>query len=157
MAVTSSQLYLAMITLLSMHELPAPSFGFAVITEQPMWGNVFSFVSSAKQAVVLNALVLSLYALWKDTPASRFLNLHVVLFLASYGVLLLLNFMFWESDRISITQSLSTPLLQAGVSPPDSLVTIVAIPVVLFNLVLLPLSFFIQPSGCRGIDITVAA
>ena len=177
----SKQLYLAMITLFGMMYLPSPTFGYARVTSpDAMWGNVFSFLASTNHAVTVNTFALGLSALWKGSPASRLVHLHVVLFVGTYLILLLMNFLLWDSHTVEwstvipgyvfasatdVSVSGSTVAAVGAVagqgfvtfSAPSELVTIVAIPMVLFNFLLLPLALYTERSACQLIRVTVDA
>ena len=161
--VTSAQLYLSVVTLTALFSLPSPHFGYAIVTTpDATWGNVFSFVASANHAILINTAILGVYALYRDVPASRFLNLHVVLVGATYVTAMLMNFMLWDSHKLAWSTAIPGAVssmdnlgngtiayaeqLVVGFDPPAELVTVVATPLIAFNLVLLPLALFASPS-----------
>ena len=175
-ALTSGQLYLAMVTLTGMSFMTYPAFGYAVVTTpSALWGNVFSFLATTNHAVIVNAFVLGLHALWKGASPSRLLHLHVVLFVGTYMLCLLMNFLLWDSNKIlwstaitgyvqaSYTQvkngddvSISAGKGFVAFDPPGDLVAIVAIPVFLFNFVVLPVGLRGGQMPCRMVSVTVA-
>ena len=176
-ALSSGQLYLAMITLAGMSSMGSPNFGYGVVTTPTaLWGNVFSFLAATNHAVIVNTFVLGLHSLWKGVPASRLLHIHVVLFVSTYMIALVMNFLLWDSNRLEWSTAMTgyvpasysqvkdgldaTATAGAGFvafNPPAELVGIVAAPFFIFNFVVLPLGLFMSQSTCRLVSVTVNA
>ena len=157
--VSSTQLYLLTITVCSLLCLPAPTFGYAIVTSEALWGNIFSFAASINHAVIVNVAFLGIHSLMMDVEASWLLNVHVVLFAGTYLLCLLMNFLLWEGQKlmwstmipvfVTARNGSSTAVAtMVTFDPPDELVTLVAAPTVLFNFVVLPFALFMRRSTC---------
>jgi hypothetical protein len=147
--------------------LPSPSFGYAIVTDPHILGNIFTFIGSLNHAVVVNVAAIGLFTLSKGKSATGLLNLHVLLFLATYVACLLLNFVLWEGHKIMWSTAVGVAVADSaalkdgayvkaaavGLSfdPPPELTSMVVIPTILFNFIMLPLYLWrhwTSASGC---------
>ena len=149
-ALTSGQLYLAMVTFAAFSSYYSSNFQYVMVSSPgtpALWGDVFTFLCSTHNAVVFNMAALGLHAIWKGAEAaSRLLHVHVVLYFGTYLLLLLLNFLAYDNDKISWTQ---------GKLPSDK-IGYLAIPIFLFNFLILPLGLRGGQMPCRMISVSVA-
>lgn len=150
----TSEFYLPLLTLFATLYLPSPSFPYARTSDPPLLGHMFSFSTATHHAVLVNMAVLGMYMLWKGASATRLLNVHVALFFFTYLVCLFINFLIWETPTIS-WNAVMTGYWETGSGDfmwsPSDIRTVVTVPFVLFNLVLLPLALAqcpVLPGGC---------
>ena len=147
-ALTSGQLYLAILTLVSLSHLPMPSFDYVMVSSPALWGDVFTMLATVNHAVVINTAALGLHAIWKGAEAaSRLIHVHVVLYFGTYLLLLLINFLVYDSTKIS---------WKSGTLPSDKM-GFLAVPLFLFNFVVLPLGLRGGQMPCRMVSVTVAS
>lgn len=159
MSLTAAHVYMSVLTLAATICLPQPCFGYAVVTvPDHIWGNTFSFIASANHAIVVNLFVAGLYALYKEIASvPQFIHTHVALFVLTYITLLLFNIIAWDNDKIEWSSTVRKGEGGLLTDPPPELVTVVAVPMVLFNFVLLPLYLWRQQRTSTCLQVTMVA